>query len=49
MHAYRTIVTRSCAALVIAGAALVGTGVSAQLPLATIRESGEAVTPAYEG
>jgi hypothetical protein len=49
MHAYRTIVTRTCAALVIAGAALVGTGVSAQLPLATIRESGEAVTPAYEG
>jgi hypothetical protein len=50
MHAYRSIVTRTGAALVLAGAALLGTGtVSAQLPLATIREAGEAVTPAYEG
>jgi hypothetical protein len=49
MHANRSIVMRTGAALVIAGATLFGTGLSAQLPLATIREAGEAVSPAYEG
>ncbi|MGE0459998.1 MAG: hypothetical protein AB7Q16_01375 [Vicinamibacterales bacterium] len=50
MQAYRTLVTRTVGALVMAGAALVGTGtVSAQLPLQVIREAGESVTPAYEG
>jgi hypothetical protein len=48
--AYRTMATRVCQALVLTGAVLTAVHtVSAQLPLQVIRESGESVTPAYEG
>ncbi len=56
MHATGSIVTRGALALLVAGATLVGTGqVSAQLPtptqlpMDTMKESGQAVYAAYEG
>ena len=50
MSVHRSLVTRLGAPLVAAASALVSGGVlSAQLPLDTIRETGQDVTPAYEG
>lgn len=49
MHATGSILTRAGMAALIGGCFLFGSGLSAQLPLDTIKESGEAVTAAYEG
>jgi hypothetical protein len=50
MHATGSILTRAGMAALVGGCFLAGSGlVSAQLPLDTIKESGEAVYAAYEG
>ncbi|MEZ5288679.1 MAG: hypothetical protein R2712_28500, partial [Vicinamibacterales bacterium] len=50
MQANGSILSRTGMALLVAGCALIGTGlVQAQLPLDAIKGAGEGVTPAYEG